>query len=154
MPRKRGSSAPRRNVLDLHVTLDDRRRVADQVYRQIRDAILGGRLRAREVLPSTRELARRLSVSRNTVLLAFERLRAEGFIESRLGAATRVCEGIQPRSQGVPPLSPLTALPLWKGVPVPGDLSAVRTDFDFRPGVPDVSRFPFASWRARIASQF
>ena len=154
MPQKRGSTDPRRNVLDLHVTLDDRRRVGEQVYRQIRDAILGGRLRAREVLPSTRELSRRLKVSRNTVLLAFERLRGEGFIESRAGAATYVREGIQTRSQAGPPPSPLTALPLWNDVPVPRDFSALRTEFDFRPGIPDVSRFPFASWRARMARQF
>jgi GntR family transcriptional regulator/MocR family aminotransferase len=63
--------------LDLHISLDDRKRVSAQVYRQIRDAILDGRLRARETLPSSRELARRLRVSRNTVLLAYERLRAE-----------------------------------------------------------------------------
>ena len=154
MPQKRGSTDTRRSVLDLHVTLDDRRRVGEQVYRQIRDAILGGRLRAGEVLPSTRELARRLGISRNTILLAFDRLRAEGFIESRAGGATRVRDGIQPRSQGAPPPSPLRALPLWKDVPVPGDFSALRSDFDFRPGLPDASRFPFASWRARMARQF
>ncbi len=141
-------------MLDLHVSLDDRRRVGNQVYRQIRDAILAGRLRARDVLPSTRELARRLGISRNTVLLAFERLRGEGFIESQAGAATRVRAGIQPRSPSAPPPSPLTALELWNRVPVPRDFSALRSEFDFRPGLPDASLFPFASWRSRMARQF
>jgi GntR family transcriptional regulator/MocR family aminotransferase len=82
--------AARENRLDLHVSLDGRRGVTVQVYRQIRDAVMDGRLRAGDVLPSSRELARGLQLSRNTVVLAYDRLRAEGFLQTRMGAGTFV----------------------------------------------------------------
>lgn len=33
-------------------------------------------------------------------------------------------------------------------------MSALRPDFDFRPGVPEVRHFPFAAWRARLSREF
>ena len=56
--------------VDLHVQLDGRRDLSAQIFRQLRDAILDGRLRPGQRLPPTRELARRLSVSRNTAGVA------------------------------------------------------------------------------------
>ena len=145
--------ASRAVSVDLHVSLSGQRQVSGQVYRQIRDAILEGRLRAHEALPSSRELARRLQLSRNTVLLVYERLRAEGFLVTRVGAGTFVSEGIQPRSPVAPAGSPLRARALWDDIPDGPDMSATRPEFDFRPGIPDASRFPFASWRARVSRE-
>ncbi len=139
--------------MDLHISLNDPRQVSRDVYRQIRDAILDGRLRAHEVLPSSRELACRLQVSRNTVTLAYERLQAEGFVASRAGAGTFVSDGIRPRAPGGPPGSPLRPRAIWDDIPEGRDMSASEADFDFRPGVPDASRFPFGPWRARLSSQ-
>jgi GntR family transcriptional regulator/MocR family aminotransferase len=141
------------NRLDLHISLNDPRQVSRDVYRQIRDAILDGRLRSHETLPSSRELAGRLQVSRNTVVLAYDRLRAEGFLTSRAGAGTFVSDGIRPRSPGGPPGSPLRPRAIWDDIPEGRDMSASQADFDFRPGIPDASRFPFAPWRARLSSQ-
>ena len=141
-------------AVDLHVSLSDRRRVSADLYRQLRDAILEGRLRAHEALPSTRELSQRLQVSRNTVSLAYDRLCAEGFLTTRAGAGTFVCEGIRPRAQKRVTESPLKARALWDSIPDAPDMSLVRVDFDFRTGVPDASRFPFAEWRTRISRQF
>jgi GntR family transcriptional regulator/MocR family aminotransferase len=139
--------------VDLHITLNDPRQVSRDVYRQIRDAIMEGRLRSHETLPSRRELARRLQVSRTTVMLAYERLRAEGFLASRAGAGTFVSDGIRPRSPTGHTGSPLRLRPIWNDVPEGRDMSATQADFDFRPGIPDVSRFPFAPWRARLSRQ-
>jgi GntR family transcriptional regulator/MocR family aminotransferase len=61
-----------------------------QVYDGLREAILAGRLRPGERLPATRALAADLGVARNTVILAFEQLRAEGYLVGRRGAGTRV----------------------------------------------------------------
>ncbi|MCC7052920.1 MAG: PLP-dependent aminotransferase family protein [Gemmatimonadaceae bacterium] len=61
-----------------------------QVYDGLRDAILAGRLAAGERLPSTRVLADDLGVARNTVTLAFEQLRAEGYLVGHRGGGTRV----------------------------------------------------------------
>jgi GntR family transcriptional regulator/MocR family aminotransferase len=140
--------------LQLHLRLTSRRDVCGQLYRQIRDAILDGRLRAGEALPSTRELTRHAGISRNTVLLAYERLRAEGFITSRVGAGTFVSDGIRPRTSVHASDSPLKPRAVWDEIPEGIDMSATRAEFDLRPGIPDVSSFPFAAWRARLSRQF
>src|SRR3546814_8945257 len=62
-----------------------------QLYFAIREAILQGRLRPGTRLPSTRSLAADLEVSRNTVVVAFDQLLAEGYVEGRTGAGTYVC---------------------------------------------------------------
>jgi GntR family transcriptional regulator/MocR family aminotransferase len=123
------------------------------LYRQIRDAILDGRIRAREALPSSRELARRLDVCRNTVLVVYERLRAEGFLEPRVGAGTFVRDGFRPRSVVASNGSALRPRAIWDAIPEGLDLAATNPEFDFRPGLPDASRFPFPAWRARVARQ-
>ena len=61
-----------------------------QLYDRYREAILARRLRAGERLPSTRNLAGELGISRIPVLRAFEQLLAEGYCESRPGAGTFV----------------------------------------------------------------
>ena len=77
--------------MEVHVTLAGRGDLSVRIYRQLFDAVTDGRLRPGERLPPTREMARRLSVSRNTVSLAYERLAAEGILEGRVGAGTFVC---------------------------------------------------------------
>jgi GntR family transcriptional regulator/MocR family aminotransferase len=139
--------------MDLHIRLDGRRQVVGQIYRQIRDAVMDGRLRAGDALPSSRALARRLEVSRNTVVVVYERLRAEGFLDSRIGSGTFVSDDVRPRSRVAPAQSPLRARALWQDIPEGPDMAAVRVAFDFRPGVPDASHFPFAAWRARVTRQ-
>lgn len=57
-----------------------------QIVRQLQEAIEAGRVARGTWLPSTRSLARRLGVSRNTVLTAYEELAARGFVQSRRGA--------------------------------------------------------------------
>jgi GntR family transcriptional regulator / MocR family aminotransferase len=61
-----------------------------QLYEAIRLAILSGTLSKGLRLPSTRLLAAELKVSRNIVVIAFEQLLAEGYIQSRTGAGTFV----------------------------------------------------------------
>src|SRR5204862_31054 len=104
-------------AVELHVRVDGRGDRARQVYQQVRAAIADGLLRPGEAVPSSRELARRLGVARNTVTLAYDRLTAEGFLRSRVGAGTFVCaEGLSPVSR--PPAdSPLRPRSLWDGVP-------------------------------------
>jgi GntR family transcriptional regulator/MocR family aminotransferase len=57
---------------------------------ELRTAAADGRLREGTRLPASRELAAELQISRGTVSLAFDWLRAEGYIESRVGAGTFV----------------------------------------------------------------
>ena len=72
--------------MDVHIDLASRGDRTSQIYRQLLDAILDGRLRSGERLPATRDLAQQLAVSRTTVALAYDRLTADGFLVSRVGA--------------------------------------------------------------------
>ncbi|MEO8880093.1 MAG: PLP-dependent aminotransferase family protein [Gemmatimonadaceae bacterium] len=61
-----------------------------QIYEGVRANILAGRLAADTRLPSSRVLAAELGVARNTVVLAFDQLCAEGYLSARGGGGTRV----------------------------------------------------------------
>jgi len=100
----------------------------------MRDQMTEGRLRPGQILPSTRELARQLAVSRNTVCEAYEMLAAEGYVESRQGAPTRVAYGLELDKNETRPPS--------------GQADTVRTEIraDFRTGRPDLRRFPQQTW--------
>src|SRR5439155_1191509 len=78
--------------VNLSVLLDRNSSVAlhRQLYDELRKAILAGRLKPRTRLPSTRDFAAEMNVSRNTVLGAFSQLLAEGYVEGRIGSGTYV----------------------------------------------------------------
>ena len=67
-----------------------------QLYRALRSDILSRALAPGERVPSTRVLADLLKISRNTVVLAYEQLLAEGYLETRLGAAGTVVARVLP----------------------------------------------------------
>ncbi|CQR73162.1 HTH-type transcriptional regulatory protein GabR [Sporomusa ovata DSM 2662] len=109
--------------------------LARQIYQVLREQMTAGQLRPGELLPSTRELAKLLSVSRNTTYEAYEMLSAEGYIVSRQGSQTRVAAGLH----------------LEKPAPALEDLrkavqSAATYLADFRTGRPDLQRFPRTMW--------
>jgi GntR family transcriptional regulator/MocR family aminotransferase len=81
--------------MDIHIAVVGRHDLAGQIYRQLRAGIVEGRLCGGTQLPSTRDLAMQLGVSRKTTLDVFERLLAEGFLYARPGAGTFVAEGLQ-----------------------------------------------------------
>ncbi|MFT9846414.1 MocR-like pyridoxine biosynthesis transcription factor PdxR [Aneurinibacillus sp. REN35] len=109
-----------------------------QVYEQIREKILSGELHAGEKLPSTRELAAELKVSRNVILEAYDQLLAEGFTETRRGAGTFVACGAYLE----PP----------KKLPSPPSLHWHEPDkkngnrISFRSGIPALGLFPRKTW--------
>src|SRR5688572_11887090 len=62
----------------------------EQIFRGMRERILGRELAPGVRLPSSRQLARDLGVSRTTVLQALEGLEAEGYVVTRAASSTRV----------------------------------------------------------------
>jgi GntR family transcriptional regulator / MocR family aminotransferase len=141
--------------VDLHVRVEGRKDLARQLYRQLKSAIVEGRVRPGERLPSTRELAGRLQLSRNTAALAYEWLTSEGLVSGRAGAGSFV-ETAQARANGVTqPAAPTSALrtaPVWGRVSREfGRVSA--GSFDFRPGIADPHWFPYDSWRRLVSAQ-
>ena len=93
-------TAPKRQVhmpstmAELPIDLDrvGRKPLAAQIYAAIRETIETGRLGAGARLPSWRDLAAQLGVSRGTVRVAYERLINEQFAIGMGGAGTRVAE--------------------------------------------------------------
>jgi GntR family transcriptional regulator/MocR family aminotransferase len=104
-----------------------------QIEGQIRDTVRAGRLRPGAPLPSTRDLAHQLGVSRPVVMEAYAQLAEEGYLTLRQGARARVSvlasraapvkrPGLEDVASPSPPL------------------------FDFRTSVPDLSSFPRQRW--------
>ncbi|MET0325795.1 MAG: PLP-dependent aminotransferase family protein [Ilumatobacteraceae bacterium] len=100
-----------------------------QLQSQLRDAIRDGRLGVGERLPSSRQLASELGVSRGLVVDCYAQLEAEGYLATRSGSATRVASGI-------------AAAPPPPELPPP----ARRLDVDFKYGIPDLASFPMRDW--------
>lgn len=71
--------------VQLPLKIDDQEKATlqGQIFDQIRQMILDGRLRSGDFLPTTRALSEQISVSRNTTIQAYERLAAEGYICTR-----------------------------------------------------------------------
>ena len=65
-----------------------------QLEKQLRQIILNGTLVSKQKLPSTRDFALEMGVSRTTVKTVYEQLVAEGYLETKTGAGTFVSEGL------------------------------------------------------------
>lgn len=150
----------------MFVNLTGRGPLNDQIYQAIRREILAGHAPAASRLPATRALARELGVSRNTVLLAYDQLLAEGYAEGRRGSGTYVAAMLPdttiPARSGRAPARTVSTSKLrlsaygrrLVGIPVlgPPAVSAKgRLPYDFRYGVPAVEEFPHRPWRRALA---
>jgi GntR family transcriptional regulator/MocR family aminotransferase len=101
-----------------------------QIEEGVRRAIRDGALQPGSRVPSTRDLARQLGVSRRVAVDAYAQLAAEGWLELRQGARPRVADAVA---------APEVTDPAPAG-------AAPRARYDFRPAAPDVSTFPRAAW--------
>jgi GntR family transcriptional regulator/MocR family aminotransferase len=126
-----------------------------QIYHWFRQSILRGTLRGGERLPSTRELAEQLQVSRTAVVLAYEHLLAEGFVVGRAGSGTFVPDGLGgKRTRAAAAKVKLSrfgsaAEAAAPGVNVPGE-RPTPPRYDFAYGRSDIDTFPFESWRRTL----
>ena len=150
-------------VVTLNMVRVDRRRrepLQLQLYGQVRRAIISGELASGARLPSARDLVEQLGLSRNTIVYAFERLVAEGYLQSRIGSGMFVAHLPaleRPRTgsgsnanvassdrvhiaRRVAPLTEVSVNPEYPTLKVR----------PFRPCQPAVAEFPLRSWnRAR-----
>ena len=101
----------------------------EQLERSLRENIRRGRLPAGTRLPSTRALAGELGVSRGVVTEAYGQLGAEGYLETRQGAAVRVARAVRATVPRAPARSLLPSFP-----------------YHFHPGLPDLAGFPRDRW--------
>ena len=139
--------------MDVHIRLTRRGDFSIQIYRQILEAVLDGRFRPGERLPATRDLARRLGLSRNTVAVAYERLVAEGVLVGRVGAGSFV--SLDPSAARVSrrsaPAGAVYPRDIWRSLPVLRHPAAMR--YDFGVGTPDPHLFPLRTWRRLLATE-
>lgn len=141
--------------MDVHIRLTRRGALSVQIYRQLLEAVLDGRLRSGERLPPTRELARRLDVSRNTVGVAYELLVAEGVLVGRVGAGSFVCAEPLRRVQARrAPSGAVHPREVWRSIPAPAGRPPNAATYDFSVGTPDSALFPFTAWRRLVANEF
>lgn len=127
-----------------------------QIHRAVRERVLAGALAPGSRLPSSRALAGALGVARSTVVGAYDRLRAEGFLEAATGSSTRVAAALPALpALPVPPRPPLQAAPVAAAVarhrvavPPPPPAGGA-----FRPGIPDLGAFPHAIWARCLAAR-
>ena len=127
-----------------------------QLTRALKAAVLDGRLRTGERLPSSRSLAQELGLSRNTVLACYEELVAEGFVMGRVGSGSYVA-AIEPRlapsANAVPPAPPSAyarrALAANQRPTIGGEHKDLRYNLQY--GVPLTNAALTTAWRRELA---
>ena len=115
----------------------------NQLVQQLKQLIQGGLLEPGEPLPSTRELAEQLRVSRNTVVYAYDRLVGEGYIETRSRSGVFVSSSLS-----IPKHAVRNAFSMSRATSQPEEAPApvLRGPSPFRPCQPDVTLFPILIW--------
>ncbi|TCL57708.1 GntR family transcriptional regulator [Hydrogenispora ethanolica] len=131
-------------MVHIHLRKEAGNPYIQQIYRQIRGMILDGGLPAGEKLPSTRELALNLNISRNTVIEAYEMLIAEGYLASVPGSGIYVAEGAA--CPAVPETMAEYRLTAFASQPLAADTIC------FHSGTPALELFPRYKW-GRLALQ-
>jgi GntR family transcriptional regulator / MocR family aminotransferase len=132
-----------------------------RVYLALKTKIRAGGLGPATKVPSTRTLARDLGVSRNTVMLAYEQLAAEGYLVSRHRGATSVAglASLRPAPAPARPAAegPASVSAYSRRLTARLDLAPSRPPgpalrYDFRYGRPAVDEFPREIWRRLLAA--
>lgn len=132
-------------------------RVTQRICEAIKAQIASGLLGPGAPLPSTRALAVEWGVSRTTVTAAYEQLIAEGYLEARQGARTRVAAGLGPMREerapvaALPPPDRLSAYgQRLSGFALPPPPRGDRMVADFRYGDVAAADFPVLAWRKAV----
>jgi GntR family transcriptional regulator/MocR family aminotransferase len=148
----------------LHLDLAAAEPLYQQLYAEIRGAILAGRIAPGTRLPSSRALAASLEVARATVVSAFEQLTAEGYLEGRAGSGTFVARDLPDDllHAGAPAVALRRAGPSAPGLSRRGralaatSVSASPPDRGqprpFQYGAPDHAGLPLELW-SRLAAR-
>lgn len=125
-----------------------------RVYQALQQAIFDGSITPGSRLPASRDLAKELDISRNTVLAAYDQLQAEGYIQTRTGSGTFVTSDL-PEDGVIADKTARYFSPVRSHVALSkrGTRLLTRTGVAsqqwgaFMPGVPDVTKFPHEIWR-------
>lgn len=140
------------DILGGLVSLDRQASVplGQQIYRAIRSAVGNGHFKPGMVLPSSRDLANRLGVSRNTVNVAFELLQAEAIVTVGPGRARIISDSavLEGEGRSLPSASGSAKLSA-RGACLAADLRGDNWAFRhgaLQPGAPALDSFPHDLW--------
>ncbi|MBM0744313.1 PLP-dependent aminotransferase family protein [Phormidium sp. CLA17] len=153
----------RKIYMDLAITFDRHSSLPlhQQLYEELRQVILSGRLLPRQKVPSTRSMAKSLGISRTTVTQSYDQLLSEGYLETIAGSGTYVCaqlpdDLLHSDSMAVEPNS--TPLPIQLShygdclSQTPFTLQpSLDLPISFRYGQPALQHFPIALWRKLLS---
>ena len=137
--------------MELHVVINGRKDLAEQLYRQLREAIASGRLAVGAQLPPSRLLAEQIGVSRKTVSDTYATLTYEGLLVGKTGRGTFVnAHPVQTeRVQTAADLACAANLGKWAALPSPMRHptrdSTLR--YEFIGGATTRNQFPQDEWR-------
>ena len=137
-------------IVPLNVQGD--RPLYEQIYQYIKDEIRKGNIRPEKQLPSSRDLAKSLKVSRSTTQLAYEQLVSEGYLEAvpRKGYFAASLDGIFPPVAQRAAARPDQKKELSFGMKKENageQLFSEKIEVDFSPRGIDLEGFPYATWR-------
>lgn len=121
-----------------------------QLYEALRQVILEGQLKPEDRLPSNRELAHDLGLSRNTIAAALGQLSVEGYLLSRVGSGTFVSASVpsQRRSVSAPTAPQHHPALSQRGHALTTQFCAEQLEIQpFTPGTADFSAFPIGLWQ-------
>jgi GntR family transcriptional regulator/MocR family aminotransferase len=133
----------------------------EQLFEQLREWIRDGVVASGARLPPSRVMAEELGLSRNTVVLVYERLATEGYVARRIGSGTFVetvlPEGHHPRAEPASALAPgpdaLLAPSRRCQALLDSDVPHERIDtYDLSAGLPALNEFPYEVF-AQLASR-
>lgn len=156
------------SIMDLAIALNKNssKPLHQQLYEELRQAILSGRFTPGERIPSTRYLAKSLSISRFTVTTSYEQLLSEGYLETIAGHGTFVCKQIpddlihsnpvkskariKNDNSGSPIKLSKYGKTLVNTANVPRIVEA-KLQINFSYGTPALNEFPIKKWRRLIS---
>ena len=150
-------------LLDVSVNRANAVPLHRQVYLGIRRLVLAGQLRPGSRLPSTRQLASDLRLSRTTVLDAFEQLIFEGYLQGKVGSGTRVSSHIPHDVQTLASAAEQNRIPnvrrkpriARRTAPYPFQQTVAATPIrPLRPGLPDIASLPLNLWSRLTAKHW
>lgn len=137
--------------MELHIVIQGRKDLANQLYQQLRDNIESGRLGAGVQLPPSRLLAAQLGLSRKTISDAYSRLTYENYLVGKTGSGTFVNQSGSraTRARTSPALASHKRLQQWQDVTLPlrHPTAASRLRYDFIGGANAKGQFPHDEWR-------
>ncbi|MDR7135500.1 GntR family transcriptional regulator/MocR family aminotransferase [Lysobacter niastensis] len=137
--------------MELHVVIEGKRGLAEQIYRQIREAIRSGRLAAGEQLPPSRLLAEQLGVSRKTVSEAYARLTYDQLVTGLVGSGSFVASRQVQQGHALQreDLAGAAIVEHWHRIDMPltHPMSDARLRYEYIGGATARALFPQEQWR-------